>query len=607
MRYVSFLAAAGLLLAAQAAWALGFGGSISATRIGQPLNFAATVKLADDETLARECVGADVYSGGNKLQPGQVLVTLENAGHPGERSVRVTTYALIDEPVVTVNVTVGCAMKLSRSFVALIDPPLAGMTQAAVDASRLPEQHVDSQVAPLVDIVQGVAPAPRRAHAAAPPGPKVAARAAAPRGTHVARAAAAPTIRKRAAAPVKTGPRLELEPSTFAAAAARPADDAASATRLALADVRTAQASAAEAQAHDHEQLEKLEKQLAALRGDAQTMQQTLASLESRLRDADAQRYANPLLYALALVTALLAVLVAVLWWRQSRRPQARWWAAPESIAAGLPAATPARRSEPPEAPIERTDAHVGPAWPQPAPALVTALPMAAEPRTLPADVRSLSVEELIDLEQQAEFFVVLGQDAAAIDLLMGHVRSNEGTGPLPYLKLLEIYRRRGEADAYERIRERYNRRYAAQAPRWDDSAGDRRGLEDHATMLARLQVVWHEPAAAMALFEAMLFRRDPDEEALDLASYTQLLFLYAIARDLRGDAVESDVDVFLPLDAEPPTERTTPRPAPIDIDVSAPVRLPVRPLAMEVEELDSKSPAFIEFVESAPLRSTGF
>ena len=32
---------------------------------------------------------------------------------------------------------------------------------------------------------------------------------------------------------------------------------------------------------------------------------------------------------------------------------------------------------------------------------------------------RDVSVEELIDLEQQAEFFVVLGQDEAAIDLLM--------------------------------------------------------------------------------------------------------------------------------------------------------------------------------------------
>ena len=40
-------------------------------------------------------------------------------------------------------------------------------------------------------------------------------------------------------------------------------------------------------------------------------------------------------------------------------------------------------------------------------------LPAVEEP------ARELSVEELIDLEQQAEFFIVLGQDDAAIELLM--------------------------------------------------------------------------------------------------------------------------------------------------------------------------------------------
>src|SRR5439155_2393388 len=72
-------------------------------------------------------------------------------------------------------------------------------------------------------------------------------------------------------------------------------------------------------------------------------------------------------------------------------------------------------------------------------------VPMAeAEPR------REVTVEELINLEQQAEFFLVLGQDDAAIDLLMGPLRSTGGSSPLPSLKLLEIYRRRNEREPYE-------------------------------------------------------------------------------------------------------------------------------------------------------------
>jgi 23S rRNA pseudouridine2605 synthase len=38
-----------------------------------------------------------------------------------------------------------------------------------------------------------------------------------------------------------------------------------------------------------------------------------------------------------------------------------------------------------------------------------------------------MSVDEQIDLEQQADFFIALGHDDAAIDLLMAHMRSTGG------------------------------------------------------------------------------------------------------------------------------------------------------------------------------------
>ena len=108
----------------------------------------------------------------------------------------------------------------------------------------------------------------------------------------------------------------------------------------------------------------------------------------------------------------------------------------------------------------------------------MSVLPPARRSRHPPR--RELSVEELIDLEQQADFFVVLGQEDAAIDLLMGHVRSSGGASPLPYLKLLEIYRRRGDQDAYERVRERFNRRFSAYAPDWNSDLVEGRTLDDY-------------------------------------------------------------------------------------------------------------------------------
>ncbi|HKX41341.1 MAG TPA: hypothetical protein VJO99_09300, partial [Burkholderiaceae bacterium] len=160
MRAASTVIATGfaLWLTAPAAHALGFGRVVNATQLGQPLNFAASLRLEGDETLARECVSAEVFVGDNRLQPNQLRVTLEPGAEPSERSVRITSSTLIDEPVVTVNVSIGCGSRMTRKFVAFVDPPLINLAQggaAAEPPPALPAQRVDSQVAPLADIVQG--------------------------------------------------------------------------------------------------------------------------------------------------------------------------------------------------------------------------------------------------------------------------------------------------------------------------------------------------------------------------------------------------------------------------------------------------------------------
>ncbi|HEY8709696.1 MAG TPA: hypothetical protein VIM34_17080, partial [Burkholderiaceae bacterium] len=152
MRAASTLSAIGaaLWLVASSAHALGFGRISNATQLGQPLNFAAAVRLDGDESLPRECVSADVVSGDNKLLPGQVRATLEGSASAPDRSVRVTSTTAIDEPVVTITVTLGCASQISRKFVLFIDPPLVNLAQAE---PVLPPQRVDTQVAPIVRMV----------------------------------------------------------------------------------------------------------------------------------------------------------------------------------------------------------------------------------------------------------------------------------------------------------------------------------------------------------------------------------------------------------------------------------------------------------------------
>jgi hypothetical protein len=174
---------------------------------------------------------------------------------------------------------------------------------------------------------------------------------------------------------------------------------------------------------------------------------------------------------------------------------------------------------------------------------------------------RDVSIEELIDLEQQAEFFIVLGQDDAAIDLLMGHIRSSGGTSALPYLKLLEIYRRQGDRESYERTRARFNHRFNAYAPDWDADLQHGRTLEDYPGVVERLQRCWPSPIDAMAELESLVFRRDAGE-LFELPAYREVLFLYSMARDLaeHQGGPATTIDVLLPLE-EGTFETTTAHP----------------------------------------------
>jgi len=165
---------------------------------------------------------------------------------------------------------------------------------------------------------------------------------------------------------------------------------------------------------------------------------------------------------------------------------------------------------------------------------------------------RELSVEELLDLEQQADFFIALGQEDAAVDLLMSHLRSAGGWSPLPYTKLLEIYRRQGDRSAYERTRARFNRRFNAYAPDWDTGPAAGRSLEDYPETIALLESAWPSPIDAMAILEGLLFKRDDTSELFDLPAYRDVLVLYSLARDLwqnGGGQGGAQIDVLLPLD----------------------------------------------------------
>ena len=586
------------LLAAQA-MALGIGKVTNQTMLGGALRFAVDVRLDPGESLAGDCVTVDAVSGESRLPPSTLRWALEPGAESADRVLRVVSSVTIDEPVVTLNVQFTCPARLTRKFVAFVDPPT--LAQTAPQPS-MPTARVEPATAPVLKAVEA-ARADAPAAAKAEPRPRrassktVAARSAAPHAGLRSAAAAparsrAPT-QKTARAPSSAAPqaRLKLEA----------ADDAPTRERL---DLRQASAVAVAASAPEdaaaqqaRERMQALEDSLAKLQAEGRAPQASLAQLQSMLREAESQRYANGLVYGLgALAAALAAALVVVLWKRPAAQGAA-WWAPAAAHEAVAPeddwhAAEPAvahRIGD--DAPAVETTA--SPMMLSQAHALAQEPPLAVQriEETDPA----MAVEELIDLEQQAEFFVVLGQEEAAIDLLMSHLRSSGGASPLPYLKLLEIYRRRGDREASERIRERFNRRFNAYAPEWQADPQQGRTLTDYPSVIASLQSLWSSPEAAMRALEASLFRRDGASSTFDLPAYRELLFLYSVARDLdEHGAQPANVDLLLPLGADGAgaahLTRLHSKVAPVRLDPPAEVDVDITALDPGPEDADDRS-----------------
>lgn len=248
--------------------------------------------------------------------------------------------------------------------------------------------------------------------------------------------------------------------------------------------------------------------------------------------------------------------------------------AAMSGLAAPVVAKAPELRPRLADAPTPAAGPAVGAPAATPAAAaaaLSPAAPLAAmaEPPLRPAEMtvaghpaRAVSVEELFDLEQQVDFFLVLGQTEAAVDLLVSHIRGTGGNSALPYLKLMEVYRQQGDAESYERTRKRFNQRFNAHAPEWAAGLSGGRALDDYPEVLGRLQRVWSTPLDALAELEALMFRRSRGE-LFDLPAFREVLLLHAMAVDLheRSPMSASKVDILLPLGEEVGTGNTAPLP----------------------------------------------
>lgn len=613
--------AALILLSAGSSLAMTLGRAQGMTLIGRPLDVTVPVVLDAGSDPADLCPGAEVFYGESRVDA--PVVSLRSTGRDAA-VLRVQVPRAVDEAFVTVQVRVGCTQMLSRRFVLLTEDPVE-----TAQAAAQPTPVAPAVIAPPTALpVGGLEPAPAAGASAAAASsvaagtaaaaPSAASAAAPVRRARPARVAAAerpaaaarrpaPVTRQAAPAPAPAAverPRLKLDAADLAPAAA-PAAPAAparltpvasppaaspaagDATQRADAAAQEQTSSPAQAQApgvppddllRNAERMVTLEADIRAMREGMLKNQAMLAELRGRLEQAEGERYANGLVYALAALLAAACGL-AGLFWHRSRRAAAvtsSWWAErsqltvghavtepplsepqPWAVAAGtVPAPAPATREMPSTLPAvlplasargdERAAAGASTGLSAPESDVFEPGFLASEAGDLPAVAASpVKLDELSDLQQQVEFFVSLGEYERAIAALRENIDAQPQASTIAWLELLDLYHRLGRETEYEQLRRDYEWVFSDQLPAFAAYADDARGIEAHADAMARIQSLWHQPAI-LELIERTVLRtpRRDGEPAMGLQALRDLLMLHGVAAELGSTAAQPEPSV---------------------------------------------------------------
>jgi hypothetical protein len=498
--------------------------------VGRALDVSVRVQSSPAEELTAACFTAEVFHA--ETRQGAPLVSILSTA-TGDTLVRIQSAALVDEPVVSLDVRSRCGSATTRRYVLLADIAPAN--------TPLPMVHPLLVVAPVVlapsktdTTTTRQSPAASAVTASQTPNgqPKLKPRKQAAK--NVAR-----TPKRANPAVGRTGSKavLKLDPLDLFS------------DRIAALDASMLFEPTADAlqQAHKVADLQndvKLLRDL-AVKNDAQ-----LLDLKAQLQLAQSQQISPAWFYALC--GAALAGLMALAWlvwqYRQDKQASAQTWhdslqspvgAAPVHPTASTPATSPSEPT-PPKAPVPLRSPEPEPPVPiDPQWYAETAQPTmpSASPASGIASLHSLSVEPILDIRQQAEFFVSLGQTDRALHILVQQIASSNEPNPLIYLDLLALLHSLGMKAEFRQYRHDFNQHFSGAIPDFAAFHLEGRDLLDYPDVLERLTQDWPS-AKTLILLDTWIFRnaRAATHVSFDLAAFRDLLMLHALAEEVAVD-----------------------------------------------------------------------
>ena len=553
-----------LFLASLGSEALTLGRASGTALISQPFNLSISVSAAADEDVSDVCFETDVFYGENKVEQSRVTLVSEEPAAGRTWQVRIGARLPVDEPVVTVYLRSVCSAKTSRRYVLLAD--------VVSDTGKVVTTQVTQVAPPALNRVGALSAIQDSDAIKAVPSREKKADNSAKASRPPSSVQAKPTFDPPAA---KSRPRLKLAPLDLSVERdpvlvsspellSTPSDDAHK--RGEAVALWRALNLTPEDILKDAARLKTMEADILNLRNASGANQKQMQELVTRVERAESEKYFNPVVIGLAGLLVLSMVGGAWFFRRQTQRASggSAWWSGsdsteviPETVdvspsflqslveedASG--AGSPKRNGPTSYGAVSSVDIDLDIGAPPP----VSNESMSvygqkdqglgnADSRdfsvSMPASLRAVNSHEMIDVRQQAEFFMALGQYEEAISLLEGHVDDSIDLNPMVHIDLLKIFHTLSRKDKFDHYRREFNAVFTGYVPEYQSFNQGEGSLENFPEICDLLVKLWPSKEA-LSLIESYLVRTSGSKSDMrfELEAFKELLLLHAVCNRL--------------------------------------------------------------------------
>ena len=568
----TWVTAVTIAIASSGATALTLGRTQGSVLLGRPLDVSVLVQRGIDEEVSSLCFEADVFFGDVRLESSKVTVSSGAIASELTLAVRIVTSVKVDEPVVSLELRSLCKPKTSRRYSLLVDLP-SDSAPVSVATAVSPALRIDSSISPPVST--------------APPttSPAKSDKAQKPKSNVKDKAKAVKKGQERAG----VGPRLKLltvEPALERDLVLRSSSDLTISAMdnlekraEALAAWRALNASAEDV-LRDEAKLRALETENKGLRDVAAKNSQALQEASERAAQAESERYMNPLVIALGALLLFSLLGLALLgrrlkgrtsqdepWWRPSLEAVSAKKSqngllddtsqvdtqvhkrgamdVPENVQAPVADAKHSTTAvdidlELGESVFSRIDKSVATSSVPVATGSESQKPEFVVPErrdfasSVAGTLRAINTKEMLDIRQQAEFFMTLGQYEEAIGVLESGIHGSFESNPLIYLDLLKVFHTLSRKPDFDRYRNEFNELFTGIVPVYEHFLDVGNPLEAYTQVCRQIADLWPSEDA-VEYIENCLVRApsdDPDQ-GFELEAFRDLLMLHGVARRL--------------------------------------------------------------------------